>query len=143
MLYKGGWLVNSTFNWAYLDEKEEFGIHMHHDEFNKMNETGFLELGKSPIFNTPTDFRIKNEVGLYNYNYFDVEFNYLYTFPYILLLLSIMWLLSKPNKSYQWIMFGYMHMVVTPILFLFLILRILEYLGDVGFYEINIAGLNI
>ena len=138
-----GWLVNSTFNWAFLDENEQFGIHMHHDEFNKIQENGFIELGRSPIFKTPTNFRVKNEVGLYNYSEFETEYNYLYSFPVILIILSILWLLAKPNKSFQWIMFGYMYMISAPILFLFLIFRILEYINNIGFYEINVSGLNI
>mgnify|MGYP001337486825 CR=1 FL=1 len=59
-LTKGGYLVASTFNWAYLDDQEEFGIHMHHDEFNKIKEIGVIELGSSPIFNIPFDFKVKN-----------------------------------------------------------------------------------
>lgn len=142
-LYKGGWIVNSTFNWVYLDNQEQFGIHMHHDQFDIIKEVGVIELGNSPIFNTPSNFRIKNILGTYDYSNFSKDYNYLYFVPFVLFFLSMLWIFSKPQKSFQWIMFGYFHMVVTPIVLLVLVLKIMSYLNGVGMYEINVGELNI
>lgn len=116
---------------------------MHHDEFNKINEVGVIELGSSPIFNVPSDFKVKNILGIYEHSKFDKDYNFQFLIPFFLLILSAIWLFSKPQESFQWIMFGYFNMVVIPIVLLLLVIKIIGYINGIGMYEIDVSSLNI
>jgi len=142
-LVKGGYLTASTFYWVYFNDDQNFGIHVHKSQFKEINKLGYVELGRSPIFKVPSDFRLKNIIGQYESHTLLRSFNYLVLGPVFLLILSILWLFSKPHKSFQWIMYGYFVMVTLPLVFLVLVIKVISFMNGIGLYEINVAELNI
>lgn len=142
-LYIGGDAVYSTFYWAYLNSEETFGIHMHKNEFLALEKEGVINVGRSPIFNNPSNFKVKDEFGFIQTVNIGVNINTMLLLPLFILFFSIIWLFSKPQKSLQWIMFGYINMIVLPILILVLVLQILNLYNNVGLYEIIIGELTI
>ena len=140
---KGGYVVSSTFYWVFVDEFNSLGVHMHKNEFNQIRNIGGFELGTTPLFNVPVNFRINNYSDNYSYYKLEKNYNYLMVIPLFLLIISIIWLFAQPQKSFQWIMFGNFVIIVVPILFTILIFKIVDYLNNIGLYEFDVSGLNI
>ena len=140
---KGGYLIPATFHWANLDDKNQFAIHMYKGEFNPINEIGFLKLGRSPIFKAPANFKVPRILGIWETIELQKSYTYTLFLPLFLIFLSILWLVAKPKKSLQWVMFGYLHMVVSPVFLLFIALKTIDFISDTGFYEIVIGNMDI
>jgi hypothetical protein len=135
---KNGWMIPATFHWVFLDKQNKFGIHMYKGEFNTIIKSGKIDVGMSPIFNVPSDFKANFKTNeLQNSN---ISLIFL---PIALLIFSLIWLFSKPRKSLQWVMFGYFNMVAIPLFLCILIVKVMSFTSGVGFYEIDFSGLVI
>lgn len=142
-LIKGGFVVSSTFYWVYIGENSSLGIHMHKNEFNQIRNLGKIELGTTPLFNIPVNFRIPNSYG--DFSFTDIEKNYNYTMviPIFLIIISFIWLFAKPQKELQWIMYGNFVIIIVPTVFAFLIFKIIDFVYNIGIYEIDVSGINL
>jgi len=142
-LIKGGFVVSSTFYWVFVDENNSLGIHMHKNEFNKIRNLGEFEIGTTPLFNIPVNFRIPDLYGHYTYTDIEKNYNYLMVIPIFLIIISFIWLFAKPQKELQWIMYGNFIIIVVPIVFTFLIFKIVDFLNNIGLYEIDVSSINL
>jgi hypothetical protein len=136
-------LIPATFNWVFLDDNNLFGVHMYKAEFKDVIKDGHIELGVSPIFGVPSHFKVKRDTGLVEKIELQKVYNYTFFLPFFIIFLAGLWLFSKPQKSLQWVMYGYICMATVPILSLVLILKIIDFVTGIGFYEIVISGLDI
>jgi len=142
-LIKGGYLVSSTFYWVYFDDNNSLGIHMHKNEFNQIRNLSKFELGTTPLFKIPVHFRIPDGNGSYHYTIIEKNYNYLMVIPIFLIIICIIWLFAKPQKELQWIMYGNFIIIVVPSVFTFLTFKIIDFLNNIGLYEIDVSGINI
>ena len=142
-ILSGGFYIPATFYWAYLNDEQTFAIHMYKGEFKEIEKLGYLELGTSPIFKAPAKFKVKRETG--NVEAIELQKQHTYTIflPIFLLFMSLLWLVAKPEKSMQWVMYGYINMILAPVFFVFILLKVVSFLTHVGLYEILISGLEI
>jgi hypothetical protein len=142
-LIKGGYVISSTFNWVYLNDNNSFGMHIHHKDFEEINKSEHVNLGHSKIFNVPDHIKYTNQIGLNEKIPLESNLDYSFFLPLFLLIFSGLWLFAKPTKSMQWIMYGYIMMVILPIGFSILILKVFSWLTHIGLYEIQIGALNL
>lgn len=142
-IIKGGYVVNATFHWAYLNDNKDFAIHMYKGEFKQIEKQGYLELGTSPIFKVPAKFKVKRDSGTVEAIELQKQHTYTIFLPIFLCIISLLWLFAKPEKNMQWVMYGYVNMILAPIFFIFIILKVIDFLTHIGLYEILISGLEI
>ena len=110
-------------------------------DFDRINEIGVINLKSSPILNIPSEFTVKNILGINEHHTLRQDYGYRIVIPLLLIILSILWLFSKPHKSMQWVMYGYINMIISPLLLIFLIIKVLAFINGVGMYEIDVISI--
>lgn len=142
IMTQDGWHVICAYMYVSLDDNESYVYFMHEKEYLKAVPLGYVEIAKTPIFHINTGFRVGegdtlSEKTIYA-NYFAQ-----YMLPIFLILLPLLWIPMKPEKNAQIIVFGYILMLLLPLLLSFLVKHTIEYRSDKGSYEMHIEGLEL
>lgn len=138
----GNWHIPVKYYWVYFNDDKKLIIHMFHGDYEVAETSGIVELGHSPIFKTVTSYKVSNEEITKIKN---VDFNYAegLMLPGTLLFISILWMLMKPEKNFQFIIYGYFSLIVIPILLIMLLMFGYDNLNFSGIFEMNIQDLDL
>jgi hypothetical protein len=138
----GNWHIPVKYFWVSLGENKQLRIHMFHGDYELAEVSGKVEIGHSPIFKTVTSYKVTDGVTTKNKN---VDFNFAegLMLPGTLLFISVLWILMKPEKNFQFIVYGYFSMFVIPILLILLMIFAFNNFNFVGVFEMNIQELDL
>lgn len=138
----GNWHIPVKYYWVYLGENSDLKIHMFHDDYEVAEPSGIIEVGHSPIFKTVNSYRISNDEKTKTKN---IDYNYAegLMLPGTLLFVSLLWIFMKPEKNFQFIVYGYFSMFVIPILLALLIVFAYNNFQFEGVFEMNIQEIDL
>lgn len=137
-----GWHIPLKYYWVYLNDENDFVIHMFHKEYEIAEPSGIVAFGSSPIFSIPMNFKVsnENETSIKNIER-DIPNDL--SMPITIFIVSLLWLLMKPEKSFQFIIYGYISLVVVPILLAISVNHTFGNMQDKGVFEMNLQEVEL
>jgi len=141
VIMRDGWFVPATYYWVYLNDQNNFAVHMYKGEYYKAEESGYIEIGQTPIFNIPLSFRVIGNDGISTIKNLEKRYGILRTLPIYLFIICGFWLFVNPSSNQQMILYGYFNLFVTPLLSLYLLYNVVLFLVNIGMYEMNLQEL--
>lgn len=142
IMTQDGWHIICTYEHVCLSDDCSYDFFIHEKEYLKSKSLGYLEIAKSPIFHINTGFRVGEGDNLTEKR-IETHLFAQYFLPIFIMFFSLLWIPMKPEKNAQIIVFGYILMIVLPLLMSFMIKHIYEYRTDLGFYEMSIEDLEL
>lgn len=137
-----GWHVICTYMHVCLKDDCSYDYFIHEKEYLKAKPLGYIEVEKTPIFHINKGFRVgkgdtlaQKRVYLHLYAHIAL--------PIFLMILSLFWILLKPEKNAQIITFGYILMITFPFLLFFMFKHTYAYRFDHGIYEMNLNDIEL
>jgi hypothetical protein len=133
---RDGYAVTLSYFYVSLNEEKTFSILMYKKQYEEALNSGYVEVGHSPITKRVMNFRVGNDVKDVSTPVVNVIL-----VPIALLFISLFWLFIDASASTQTIFFGYFCMVVVPLLLVLLLVTLGNQYGYKGDYEMAVESL--
>jgi hypothetical protein len=132
--------ITLTYHKAFLNESKSFSILMYKKQFEEAEKIGYVEVANTPITKMVVGFRVGEGETLVTKEVDNNIVKYI-LLPIALLFISLFWLFIDAGASEQTIFFGYLCMIIVPLLLIVHLIFIMNQYTNVGEYEMSVKSL--